>query len=161
MKDQKITLAIGLLFDPDIAALGPDAYAGTVYTTGWMWQLDDQSRAWADRFKQITGVRPSYTQAGNYSATFQYLEAIRRAGTDDPDAVVAALDDYSFEDAIMRNAMIRKEDHSVIHDAYLAQVKPSSEVSEPGDYSKLLNVIPADKAFRPVGDAIAAGCHMG
>jgi branched-chain amino acid transport system substrate-binding protein len=161
LKDQHITLAIGLLFDPDIAALGPDAFAGTVFTTGWIWTLDDQARGWADKFKQVTGVRPSYVQAGNYSATFQYLEAIRRAGTDDPDAVVAQLEGYKFEDAIMRNAMIRKEDHRVIHDAYLAQVKPASEVSEPGDYSKLLNTIPAEKAFRPVSESLAAGCHMG
>ncbi|GAC1316134.1 MAG: ABC transporter substrate-binding protein [Chloroflexota bacterium] len=160
LKDQKITLAIGLLFDPDIAALGPDAYAGTIFTTGWVWTLDDQARAWADKFKAVTNVRPSYVQAGNYSATVQYLEAIRRAGTDDPDAVVKALEGLTFEDAIMRHASIRKEDHRVLHDVYLAQVKPSSEVSEAGDYSKLLNTIPADKAFRPVSESQAAGCRM-
>jgi branched-chain amino acid transport system substrate-binding protein len=160
LKDQKITLAIGLLFDPDIAALGPDAYAGTLYTTAWLWTLDDQARAWSDRFKALAGVRPSYTQAGNYSATWQYLEAIRRAGTDDPDAVVAQLENYKFEDFYIRHGSIRKEDHTVVHDAYLAQVKPASEVSEPGDYSKLLSTIPAEQAFRPVSEAREAGCNM-
>jgi branched-chain amino acid transport system substrate-binding protein len=61
---------------------------------------------------------------------------------------------------MMRNATIRAEDHQVIHDAYLAEVKPTSEVKEPWDYSKIISTIPADKAFRSVADAKAAGCNM-
>jgi branched-chain amino acid transport system substrate-binding protein len=45
----------------------------------------------------------------------------------------------------------------VVHDAYLAQVKPSSEVKEPWDYSKILATIPAEQAFRPAAEA---GCKM-
>src|SRR5438093_2390054 len=82
LKDQKITLAIGLLFDTDISALGADAYAGTVYTTPWLWNMDEQSRAFADKFLAKTGIRPTFAHAGNYSAAWQYLEAVRRAGTD-------------------------------------------------------------------------------
>jgi branched-chain amino acid transport system substrate-binding protein len=48
----------------------------------------------------------------------------------------------------------------VIHDAYLAQVKPASEVSEPWDYSKLISTIPAERAFRPLTEARQAGCNM-
>ena len=35
-----------------------------------------------------------------------------------------------------------------IHDAYLAQVKPPAEVTEPWDYEKILKTIPAAEAFR-------------
>jgi len=45
----------------------------------------------------------------------------------------------------------------VIHDAYLAEVKPASEVREPWDYSRILRTIPAEQAFRPVSEA---GCKM-
>ena len=160
LKDQGITLAIGLLFDSDIAALGPDAFAGATYTTAWVWTLDAQAREWADKFKQATDARPTFVQAGDYSAATTYLEAVRRAGTDDADAVVKALEGHKFEDFYMRNATIRAEDHRVIHDVYLAQVKPSSEVTEPGDFSKILSTIPADRAFRSVDQARQAGCNM-
>jgi branched-chain amino acid transport system substrate-binding protein len=160
LRDQGITLAIGLLFLSDIHALGPDAFAGTAYTTAWYWNLDGQAREWADKFKQATDVRPTYVQAGNYSAAMQYLEAVRRAGTDDADAVVKALEGYRFDDFFIRNGYIRPEDHRVVHDAYLAQVKPSSEVTEPGDFSKVLSTIPAATAFRPVEQSIQAGCNM-
>src|SRR5207253_7268075 len=57
LKDQNIKLAIGLLFDTDITALGQDALAGTVYTTPWLWNMDDQSKTFADKFLKRTGIR--------------------------------------------------------------------------------------------------------
>jgi branched-chain amino acid transport system substrate-binding protein len=160
LRDQKIPLAIGLLFDTDIHALGPDAFAGSVYTTPWVWTLDAQSREWADKFQKVTNTRPTFVHAGNYSATMQYLEAIRRAGTDEADAVVTALEGATVEDFFIRNGKIRAEDHSLVHDVYLARVKPQSEVKEPWDYSEILSTIPADRAFRPASEAVAAGCNM-
>ena len=94
LKDQGIKLAIGLLFDTDITALGQDAFAGVQYTTPWIWSEDDAARAFADKFLAKTKIRPTFAHAANYSATMQYLEAIRRAGTDDADAVVKALEGY-------------------------------------------------------------------
>jgi branched-chain amino acid transport system substrate-binding protein len=162
LKDQGVKLAIGLLFDTDIHSLGPDAFAGTLYTTAWVWTLDARAREWADKYRQVVGgdARPTFAHAGNYSATMQYLEAIRRAGTDEADPVVKALEGYTFDDFFIRNGTIRPEDHQVIHDAYLAQVKPASEVKEPWDYSTIVSTIPADKAFRPVSEAKSAGCNM-
>ena len=47
-------------------------------------------------------------------------------------------------------------DHLVTHDAYLAQVKPASQVAEPWDYEKILKTIPADQAFNPP----SGDCHL-
>src|SRR5205807_419312 len=133
LKDQNIKLAIGLLFDTDITALGVDAFAGVTYTTPWVWSMDDQSKAFADKFLKRTGIRPTFAHAANYSAAWQYMDAIRRAGTDDADAVVKALEGYKFNDFFIRNGNIRAEDHWVMHDALLAQVKPASQASEKFD----------------------------
>lgn len=157
LKDQNIKLAIGLMFDTDITALGQDAFAGVQYTTPWIWSMDQQSREWADRFLTRTKIRPTFAHAGNYSAAYQYLEAIRRAGSDDADAVVKQLEGYKFNDFFIRNGTIRKEDHWVMHDALLAEVKPKSEAKEAFDYSKVVATIPADKASRPVAET---GCKM-
>ncbi len=155
LRDQKINLAIGLLFDSDIKALGPDAFAGVTYTTAWLWTLDAEARTFADMAKKVIGVRPTFAHAGNYSAAWQYMEAIRRAGTDDPDAVIKQLEGYQFNDFFARNATIRAEDHNLIHDVYLAQVKPLKENAEEGDYSKILATIPGKDAYRPDGQT---GC---
>ena len=153
LKDQGIKLAIGLLFDTDITAIGQDNMAGVVYTTPWVWSMDDQAKSFADKFLKRTGIRPTFAHAANYSAAWQYMEAIRRAGTDDADAVVKQLEGYKFNDFFIRNGQIRAEDHWVMHDALLAQVKPSSEAKEKFDYSKVLGTIPAETASRPLADA--------
>jgi branched-chain amino acid transport system substrate-binding protein len=162
LKDQGIKLAIGLLFDTDIHSLGADAFAGTLYTTPWVWTLDDQSREWADKYKSAVGGdnRPTFAHAGNYSAAMQYLEAVQRAGTDESDAVVKALEGHKFNDFFIRNGTIRPEDHTVVHDVHLAEVKSQSDVKEPWDYSKIVSTIPADKAFRSIEEAKSAGCNM-
>jgi len=157
LKDQNIKLAIGLLFDTDITALGQDAFAGTLYTTPWLWSMDDQSRQFADKFLKRTGIRPTFAHAGNYSAAWQYMEAVRRGGTDDADAVVKQLEGYKFNDFFIRNGVVRADDHWVMHDALIAQVKPKSEAKEQFDYSKVVGTLSAEKASRPLADG---GCKM-
>ncbi|RAY17162.1 branched-chain amino acid ABC transporter substrate-binding protein [Actinomadura craniellae] len=153
LRDKGIGLAVGLMFITDIHSLGPDALAGTKFTEPWYWNADQQNRAWADKFQAKTGKRPSFAHAANYSAATQYLEAVQRGGTDGSDDVVKQLEGHKFQDVFARNASIRAEDHLLLHDVSLAQVKPSSEVKEPWDYEKILSTIPADKAFQPASPA--------
>ncbi|HEX7745603.1 MAG TPA: ABC transporter substrate-binding protein [Micromonosporaceae bacterium] len=156
LRDKGVGLAVGLMFLTDIHSLTPAALAGTTYTDAWYWNFDDKNREFADRFQKETGVRPTFAHAANYSAAMQYLEAVQAAGTDEADAVVKELEGKSIDDVFLRNGKIRAEDHRVIHDAYLAQVKPAAEVKEPWDYVKILKTIPAEQAFRQP----SADCKM-
>lgn len=156
LKEKGVGLAVGLMFDTDIASIGVKSLAGTLYTTAWFWNMDDQSREWADRFKERTGTRPTFDHAANYSAATQYLEAVQRAGTDDADSVREELDGTEFEDFFARNAKIRAEDHRVVHDSYLVRVKEESQVKEDFDFTELVETIPAEEAFRE-----PTGCDMG
>ncbi|MGK5443717.1 ABC transporter substrate-binding protein [Micromonospora sp. URMC 105] len=148
LRDKGVGLAVGLMFITDIHSLTPAALAGTTYTDAWYWNFDQQNREFADRFQKETGTRPSFAHAANYSAATQYLEAVQAAGTDEADTVVKGLEGKEVNDVFLRNGKIRAEDHRVIHDAYLAQVKPQAEVAEPWDYVKVLKTIPAAEAFR-------------
>jgi branched-chain amino acid transport system substrate-binding protein len=157
LRDKGIDLAVGLMFITDIHSLGVDQFAGTQFTDAWYWNMDDKNRAWADRFKAETGQRPSFAHAGNYSAAMNYLEAVQAAGTDDADKIVAELEGKKIDDVFLRNGEVRAEDHNVIHDAYLAQVKDPSEVKEEWDYENIIATIPADEAFMPASES---GCSM-
>ncbi len=157
LREQGITLSVGLMFITDIHSLGPDAFAGTRFTDAWYWNFDDQNRAFAEKFKQRTGTVPTFAHAANYSAAMQYLEAIQRGGSDNADDVVKQLEGYEFEDVFARNGKIRAEDHRMVHDAYLAEVKPSSEAEGEWDYQNIISTIPADEAFRPVDQS---GCTL-
>jgi len=158
LKAKGVGLAVGLMFDTDIASIGPESLAGTVFTTAWFWNMDKESKAWADRYKERTGKRPTFDQAASYSSAMQYLEAVQRAGTDDADSVRKKLDGNEFSDFFARNAKIRAEDHRVVHDAYLVKVKNPADMKEDGDFTELIKKIPADEAFRKASDS---GCKMG
>jgi len=156
LKDKGIELAIGLLADSDIKAIGADKLAGTMFTTAWYWNLDAKAAAWADRFKERTGQRPTFDQAADYSAATHYLEAVQKAGTDQADEVTKQLDGMKFDDFFARNATVRAEDHRVVHDAYLVKVKDPAKATEVGDYTELVEKIPADQAF----DKPSPDCSM-
>ena len=57
-------------------------------------------------------------QAADYSATTQYLKAVKATGTDDPDKVMAYLRKTKINDMYAKNGYIRA-DGSMIHDMYL------------------------------------------
>ncbi|TDB94606.1 ABC transporter substrate-binding protein [Actinomadura sp. 7K534] len=148
LRDKGVNLAVGLMFLTDIHSLGPDAMAGTRFTDFWYWNADENNRAWADKFHAKTGTRPTAVHAADYSAALQYLEAVQRGGTDKADDVVAQLEGHKVDDIFTATGTIRAEDHLLTHDAYLAEVKPSSEVKEPWDYEKIVSTIPAAEAFQ-------------
>lgn len=144
------TLAVGLMFITDIHSLGVEEFAGTTFTDAWYWDYDEQNREWSDRFTELTDTRPSFAHAANYSAAYQYLDAVQRAGSDDADTIVAELEGLKVDDVFLRNGEIRAGDHSVIHDSYVAKVKEASDVEEPWDYEEIIATIPANEAFPEV-----------
>lgn len=153
-----IKLAVGLMTLTDIKALGPDAFAGVQFTDPWYWNFDATNKAWAAKFQARMGKEPTFVDAANYSAATQYLEAVQRAGTDSSDAVVKQLEGHKVDDLFGRGGTIGAQNHLLVHDAYLAQVKPASQVSTEWDYEQIVQTIPAAQAY--AGDT-AAGCNLG
>ena len=149
VRDQA-TLAVGLMFITDIHSLGVEEFAGTTFTDAWYWNYDEQNREFADRFLELTDTRPSFAHAANYSAAYQYLDAIQRAGTDDTDAIIGELEGLKVDDVFLRNGEIRAGDHSVVHDSYVAKVKDAADVEEDWDYEEIIATIPAEDAFPDV-----------
>lgn len=142
----KQRLAAFLMQTSDIHAIGLQAAQGLLVTTGFYWDLDDQTRAFAKKFMDKTGKRPTMVQAGLYSAVTNYLKAIEKSGTDDGPKVIAQLKSMPIDDFFARNASLR-EDGQLIHDMYLVQAKSPAESRGAWDYEKLVQVIPGKDAF--------------
>jgi branched-chain amino acid transport system substrate-binding protein len=142
------TTALLYLSDVDRVQGG---YAGVVAATPWYWNLDAAARAWSDRFAAAhNGRRPTEAQAADYSATTQWLNAVRTAGTTDADAVVRALDGHKFNDFFAHGGEFRASDHAVVHDLYVVKVRAPAELPEPHAWYDVLATVPAATAF-PVG----------
>lgn len=141
-----------LIFLNDVHALGLEATQGLLLTTGWYWDMDDESREWAERYYDQVGRMPTMVQAGIYSSTMHYLKAVEAAGTDDPETVRAQMAEMPVEDFFARNGRIR-EDGRMVHDMYLAQMKTPEESTGEWDLYNILSTIPAEEAYRPLSES--------
>lgn len=143
------SLAGLLVFITDVHSLTLNTAGGMLLTTGFYWDRDEQTRAFGKKFFEKAKKMPTMIHAGVYSATMNYLKAVKAAGTDDAAAVVAQMGKMKLDDFMMRNAKLRP-DHVVEHDMYLAQVKKPSESKYPWDYYTIKATIPAAEAFQPL-----------
>ncbi|WFE72142.1 ABC transporter substrate-binding protein [Halomonas sp. M1] len=141
-----------LIFLNDVHALGLEATQGLLLTTGWYWDMDEESREWSERYYEEMGRMPTMVQAGIYSSTMHYLKAVEAAGTDDPEVVRAQMAEMPVEDFFARNGRIR-EDGRMVHDMYLAQVKTPEESTGEWDLYEILSTIPAEEAYRPLSES--------
>ncbi|WP_404367242.1 ABC transporter substrate-binding protein [Marinobacter sp.] len=146
------TLAALLLFLTDVHALGPKTAQGIQLTTGWYWDMNDETRAWSDRFYEATGARPTMVHAGIYSSTMQYLNAVKATGSDDAQDVRKQMMATPINDMFAKNGIIR-EDGRMVHDMYLAEVKTPEESKDEWDLYKIVRTIPAEEAYRPLSES--------
>jgi branched-chain amino acid transport system substrate-binding protein len=152
LKSGKQQLAGLLIFISDIHALGLEATQGLYATTGFYWDMNDETRKWSDKFFKRTGKMPTMVQAGDYSSTMHYLKAVEAAGTDDADAVMKKMREMPVNDFFAKGGKIR-EDGRMVHDMYLVQVKKPSESKKPWDYYKIKATIPGDQAYRSLANS--------
>jgi branched-chain amino acid transport system substrate-binding protein len=141
-----------LAFLSDIHALGLQTAQGLYLTTGWYWDLNDKTRAFAKRYFAKTQREPTMNQAAYYSATLAYLNAVKAAGTTDSDKVMDELHKMKIDDMFTANGKIRA-DGLMEHDMYVMQVKTPAESKAPWDYYKLVQTMDGETAFGKLADS--------
>lgn len=149
-KNQK--LAALLLWIEDVHSLGLENAQGLLLTNAWYWDMNDDTRKFAQRFMKRVGKMPNMAQAADYSSTLFYLNAVKEAGTDDPDKVSAKMREMKINDMFTKNGYVRV-DGRMVHDMYLWQVKTPAESKAPWDYLKPVATIPAEQAFQPLAQS--------
>ncbi|MCY1395989.1 urea ABC transporter, urea binding protein [compost metagenome] len=145
-------LAGMVVFLNDIHAMGLNATQGLMLTTGWYWDMNDESRAWAQRYFKRTGKMPGMVPAGIYSSAMSYLNAVKATGSDDAQKVRAEMMATPVNDMFAKNGKIRA-DGRMVHDMYLAQVKTPAESKGEWDLYKIIRTIPGEEAYRPLAES--------
>ncbi len=146
-----------LVFVSDVHSLGLERAQGLRLTEAFYWDLNDKTRAFSKRFaEKFKGKMPTMVQAGFYSAALAYLNAVKAAGTDNAEKVMATMKAAKWDDPVFGKSWIRPDGRKM-HDMYLFEVKTPAESKGAWDYYKLLATIPAEQAFRPMDQG---GCPM-
>ena len=141
-----------LAFISDIHSLGLQTAQGLYLTTGWYWDLDEQTRAFGKRYFAKMKKEPTMNQAAYYSATITYLNAVKTANSTDSAKVMAELKKMKINDMFVKGGYIR-QDGVMIHDMYVMQVKTPQESKYPWDYYKVVKKMSGEEAFGPLSDS--------
>ncbi len=103
---------------------------GIFGSTNWHWSLqDDASKAFVQSFGTKYGFPPSQAAHTCYVQTLLYADAVERAGSFQPCAVVAALEDFEFDGLGNGATLYRGDDHQCFKDVLVVKGKenPTSE----------------------------------
>jgi branched-chain amino acid transport system substrate-binding protein len=145
-----------LIFLTDIHSLGLKVTQGLNFTESFYWDLNDQTRAWTERFIKLHKNYPTSNQAAAYSGTLHYLKALEVAKTRDGKKVVAQMKAMPTDDPVLGKGSVR-EDGRKLHPMYLFQAKAPEESKSEWDLYKLVKTIPADEVWRPLSQG---GCSF-
>ena len=142
-----------LIFLTDVHSLGLKVAQGLNLTAAWYWDMTDANRKFAKEFAAANGGKyPTMVQAGVYSGVTHYLKAVAALkSAKDGAAVVAKMKEMPAEDPLFGKSEVRADGRNV-HPMYLFEVKKPSESKGPYDYYTLKATIPANEAFRPIGE---------
>ena len=152
-------LAALLLFLTDVKSIGLDIAQGLNFTETFYWDMNDQTRAFSERFakRMKNGAPPTMVQAGVYAGLLHYFKALEALGENPHDGVkiVEKMKSIPTEDALFGKGEIQPNGRT-IHTAYLFEVKKPSESKAPWDLYKLVGSVPGDQAFTPLDKSACA-----
>jgi branched-chain amino acid transport system substrate-binding protein len=146
------TVAGLLVWVTDVHALGLQAAQGMILTNAFYWDRDDETRAFAAKFEEKMGRKPHMGDAGDYSSTMHYLQAVEAAGTTEAQAVMAKMRELPINDFFAKNGKIR-EDGRMVHDMYVYRVKAPADSKSEWDVYDYVATIPGNEAFRPLSES--------
>lgn len=151
-RNGKQKLAALLFLITDVHGAGLEVAQGLTVTEAFYWDQNDATRAFAKRWSADMKRPPTMYHAGMYSAMTHYLKAVKAAGTDDTQAVLAKMRELPVEDFMTKGARIRA-DGKVMRDMYVFEVKKPSESKGEWDVLKPIATIPAEQASIPVSES--------
>jgi len=145
-------IAALVFFSTDLLAIGQESAAGITFVMPAYNDMNDQSKAWAQRFEKLAGKAPSWGHMADYEGTLHYLRAVRAAGTDDAQKVVPMMRSMPIDVFSVKDAQIR-EDNKLVRPMYLTRVKAPSASKYPGDFYEIIGQVSAKDAFAPMNPA--------
>jgi branched-chain amino acid transport system substrate-binding protein len=136
----------------NIPSLGLDVVDGALICTGFYWDANDGTRAFAKRFQAAhpKKMMPNDMHAGMYAATEHLIKAMAQVrNADDGVKLIDAMKAIPTDDPLFGKGIIRV-DGRTLHNMYLYKAKTSAESKYDWDYFELVSTIKPEDAFRPL-----------
>lgn len=149
MKGQMQMLAPALLYNQRRAG-GAAAYEGVIGGTNYHWTLESSvasAKAFNDAYREEhEGAPPSDYGAYGYAGVGALLDGVKKAGTTDSDAVIAALESLKY-DKYKGVQYYRKCDHQSVQSVFIIESKSEKDMANEYD---VFDVVHTDEASEEV-----------
>jgi branched-chain amino acid transport system substrate-binding protein len=136
-----------LIFISDVHSLGLKTAEGLELTSSFYWDQNDATRAWSKKYFDKMHKEPTLVQAGDYSATMNWLKAVKTVNSLDATKVVKELQSHPINDFMTHNGHL-EPNGSLVREMYLFEVKKPSESKGEWDLYKLVRPIPGEVAYK-------------
>jgi branched-chain amino acid transport system substrate-binding protein len=149
---QKQRLAGLILNVTNIPALGLASVQNSTICTGFYWDMNDDTRAFAKRFQAVhpTRMMPNDMHAGMYSATAHLIKAMAvLQSAADGVKLIDQMKAMPTDDPLFGKGSIRVDGRK-LHPMYLLATKTVAESKGDWDYFKVLATIRPEDAWRPL-----------
>ncbi len=135
-------------------ALGADLCADVYFGAQYWHGIDSPlNKELVERVQKAYQSNPNYSLAGSYICTRIMIEAIAKAGTDDPAAVIKVMEGMKY-DGLTGPEEIRAGDHQVLKNYYLLKGKAKSAMKDKDDYAEIVS---SGQSFLPLDQT---GCKI-
>jgi len=139
----------------DVHSIGLALAQKSILSAVFYWDENDKTRRFAAKYFARMGKPPTEVHAMNYSATLHYLKSIVAANSFETSKVIDVMRATPVNDDVTINAKLRA-DGRLMRDVVLVQVKTPAESTKEWDYFKILQNVPAEKAFRPASESVCS-----
>lgn len=142
---------------------GGGLLAGAFGSMGFWWELEGRyplAKDFVQAFYKQHQYYPRWGADIGYMQTYIWALAVERAGTFYPPAVIKTLEaskNDPFETTVGK-VWYRAEDHQLVRPVCILQGKAASEMKNPEDFYRIVDVVPGEKLLPPPG---MFGCHLG
>lgn len=150
--DQGIRAALIVGDANEYRAMGPELGEGLLSVMAAYWNLNEETAAFAQRFRARRGTPPMKTHLGTYTAVLHYLQAVEAAGTDESDAVMAAMRELPINNMMWQNGEVRIDGRAT-HEVFVMEGKPASEMADEWDVVRVIATVQGDVAFRALSES--------
>ena len=133
---------------------------GVLGSMNWNWQLPDAgTNAFVQSFGKKYGFPPSNSAQTCYAQVLLYADAVQRAGSFDPCAVVEALEGYEFDGLGNGPTLYRADDHQCFKDVLV--VKGAENPTTDYDTLEIVEQTPRSQVEYAQDHPMFAGGNLG
>jgi branched-chain amino acid transport system substrate-binding protein len=141
--------------------VGAQIMQGVYAATDFWWTLEDRyplAKMFVDSFNKKYGYRPEWGAENAYMQFALWADAVERAGTFYPPAVIKAYEAGNHNDSTVGDVYFRAADHQLVRPVIIVRGKAPGDMKNPEDFWDVVEIIPG-AGLMQAPDAF--GCALG